>query len=401
LDRYECIPDALQASGWPPHAGSISLLSVAPKFENEITSTGIKYRMPFPELDSMSIIEINPLTDARWDDFVAKHPQGGIFHTGGWLRALHDSYQYQPVVFTTAAPGDPLANGMLFCEVNSWLTGRRLVSLPFSDHCDPLVTSSTEACGLVEHLHTMMAGGKYRYIEFRPSAPASCLTGNRAATCCDSFLLHILPLDLPLGDLFQKLHKDCIQRKVRRAERESLSYVKGRSEQLLEHFYRLLLLTRRRHNLPPQPFQWFRNLSNCLGDRLAVHVAYKSDQAVAAIITLKFNETVTYKYGCSDESSANLGGTPFLFWKIIEESKNSGARWLDLGRSDLDNPGLATFKERLGGERQELNYYRFSAKSSSQDLRTSWMTPLIRRAFSRIPDSVLVASGKLLYRHIG
>jgi hypothetical protein len=349
----------------------------------------------------MRIFELNPLTDQRWDHFVEQHPRGSIFHTGGWLQALQNTYQYKPMWVTASAPTEPLSDGMLFCEVNSWLTGRRLVSLPFSDHCDPLITSPGDASGLVEHLHSRMAAGKYRYIEFRPSAPESCLTGNRAAACCESFLLHTLPLDRPVGDLFQRLHKDCIQRKVRRAERESLTYVKGRTEPLLEQFYQLLLRTRRRHNLPPQPFQWFRNLSNFLGDRLAVHVASKSDQAVAAIITLTFKDTVTYKYGCSDERSANLGGTPFLFWKIIEEAKNTGARCIDLGRTDLDNPGLATFKERLGGERQELNYYRFSASSSAQDLRASWVAPLVRRAFSYIPDSVLVASGKLLYRHIG
>jgi hypothetical protein len=90
-----------------------------------------------------------------------------------------------------------------------------------------------------------------------------------------------------------------------------------------------------------------------------------------------------------------------LFWKIIEEANHAGLRCLDLGRSDMDNPGLATFKERLGGERQELNYYRFSANSNPRDLRASWVKPLVQRAFSCIPDSVLVASGKLLYRHIG
>ena len=35
-------------------------------------------------------------------------------------------------------PDEPLENGFLFCRVESWLTGRRLVSLPFSDHCEPL-----------------------------------------------------------------------------------------------------------------------------------------------------------------------------------------------------------------------------------------------------------------------
>jgi hypothetical protein len=349
----------------------------------------------------MPVFELNPLTDRRWDDFVERHPRGGVFHNSGWLQALRDTYQYQPVVFTTSGPSVPLTEGMLFCEVDSWLTGRRLVSLPFSDHCDLLVNSSGAEYELIEHLRRVMTAGRYRYIEFRPGSTATCFAESPGVARSESFLLHTLPLDLPIGDLFQRLHKDCIQRKIRRAERESLSYVAGRTDLLLQHFYQLLLRTRRRHSVPPQPFHWFRNLSTCFGDRLTVHVAYKVDQAVAAIITLGCKETVTYKYGCSDERFANMGGTPFLFWKIIRDAKNAGALRLDLGRTDMENAGLAAFKDRLGGARQMLNYYRISETGTVRDMRKSWATPFLRRAFCYIPDSVLVASGKVLYRHIG
>jgi hypothetical protein len=90
-----------------------------------------------------------------------------------------------------------------------------------------------------------------------------------------------------------------------------------------------------------------------------------------------------------------------LFWEIIEQSKNEGARRLDLGRTDTENSGLATFKERLGGARQTLNYYRFSEATASRGILKSWLTPLVQSTFSYVPNSVLVASGKLLYRHIG
>ncbi len=45
-------------------------------------------------------------------------------------------------VLTTCAPDAPLTDGVVFCEVDSWLTGRRLVSLPFSDHCEPLLQTT-------------------------------------------------------------------------------------------------------------------------------------------------------------------------------------------------------------------------------------------------------------------
>ena len=65
---------------------------------------------------------------------------------------------------------------------------------------------------------------------------------------------------------------------------------------------------------------------------------------VAAILTLSFKDTVTYKYGCSDERFNRLGGTPFLFWKTIQEAKAEGMSQLDLGRSDLHNEGSMASK---------------------------------------------------------
>ena len=72
-----------------------------------------------------------------------------MFHTSGWLRALQRTYGYEPVAFTTSPPGADLdERRSLFCDIRSWLTGRRLVSLPFSDHCEPLV----DDCGQLESI---------------------------------------------------------------------------------------------------------------------------------------------------------------------------------------------------------------------------------------------------------
>ena len=38
------------------------------------------------------------------------------------------------IAFTTSRPNQELKNALVFAAVRSWLTGRRLVSLPFSDH---------------------------------------------------------------------------------------------------------------------------------------------------------------------------------------------------------------------------------------------------------------------------
>jgi hypothetical protein len=87
---------------------------------------------------------LNPIWDSSWDDLIARHPQASLFHQRGWLQALVRTYGYEPFVLTSAAPGELLKDGFLLCRVSSWMTGTRLVSLPFSDHCEPLLNESNE-----------------------------------------------------------------------------------------------------------------------------------------------------------------------------------------------------------------------------------------------------------------
>jgi len=109
---------------------------------------------------------------------------------------------------------------------------------------------------------------------------------------------------------------------------------------------------------------------------------------------------MVYKYGCSDTRFNNLGGVFLLFWKTIQESKELGVQQLDLGRTDTDNPGLATFKDRLGATRSTLVYYRYPPFESDSSAER-WQTEIVKRLFTRLPDGVLKGVGKLLYKHIG
>src|SRR4051812_78616 len=89
----------------------------------------------------LAVYRLQPLEDQRWADLVDRHPHSSVFHSVAWLEALHRTYGYELVAYTTSSAGEPLKNGLVFCRVASWITSRRLVSLPFSDHCEPLVHS--------------------------------------------------------------------------------------------------------------------------------------------------------------------------------------------------------------------------------------------------------------------
>ncbi len=279
------------------------------------------------------VYELDPVRDPRWARFVARHPQASVFHSPKWLGALQSAYGYQPVAVSTDDSESELTNGLVYCAVSSWLTGGRLVSLPFSDHCEPLVESASDLEKILLFLERQVDEGKWKHIELRPMSLAP--NGNTRLGKSSTYCFHRVDLSPSLEQLLGHCHKDNIQRKLRRAGREGLKYEEGTSEDLLEKFYRLLLMTRRRHRLPPQPREWFRALIASFGTDLKIRVVSKGDVAVASILTLSHKKSIVYKYGCSDPAYNNMGGTVLLLWKTIEEAKAAGMQQLDLGRSDV------------------------------------------------------------------
>jgi len=216
-----------------------------------------------------ALYEVDPLRDERWMSFVQRHPKATVFHTRQWLDALRRSYHYEPVVFTDAAPGEPLVNGVLFCRVKSWITGRRLVSLPFSDHCEPLIESPSVLSAIMESLKARI-GNEGRYIELRPLGALPRVTGYAPVS---QFTSHSVDLRPSLEHIFAAFHKSHTQRAIRRAERLGVTCETGRSVDLVRLFYRLHMLTRRRHGIPIQPFSWFRNLLECFGETATIYLA--------------------------------------------------------------------------------------------------------------------------------
>ena len=97
------------------------------------------------------ILELDPSSDARWLSFVSRHARATVFHSLPWLEALRQTYGYRSIAFGRVSRSGELLGGVLFCEIRSWMTGNRLVSLPFSDHCEPLVESPAELHRILAH----------------------------------------------------------------------------------------------------------------------------------------------------------------------------------------------------------------------------------------------------------
>lgn len=346
---------------------------------------------------------IDPLQDARWDYFVSRHPRASLFHSSPWLKALRKTYGYETVAYTTSPPHESIENAMVFCKVESWLTGRRLVSLSFSDHCDPLVDCESDREVLTAALEDEAEREQWDYVEVRPLQYFEFTTQLRRTTV--SYSYHKLDLRPALDVLFDNLHKSSIQRKIRRAEREGLIHREGSTNEFLDHFYDLFTLTRERHKVPPQPKVWFANLMGYFGEALKIRLAFKDNRPVAGIMTIAYKDTLAYKYGGCDSGFNNLGCMHLLLWRAIRDAKAGGLRFLDFGRTDADQQSLITFKNRWGASHSVLTYSRYGVSESSThffDLSTAkWKARTAKYVLSHLPSRVFSKIGQMLYGHAG
>jgi hypothetical protein len=347
------------------------------------------------------VYEVDPLKDNRWQDFVNRHPRASIFHSVGWLDSLSRTYGYEPVVYTTSSPTSELANGLLFCRIRSWATGNRIVSLPFSDHCAPLCDPGEEFDSLIDHMRTDRVHHDWEYLEVRPVGGNFGNTiKQRGFKKAGKYVLHRVDLEPTAEEIFRQLHKDSIQRRVRHAERVRVREVCGKSEKLLREFYWLLVRTRARQNLPPQPYVWFKNLVDRTGDAMDLRLAYMENVPVAAVMVLHFKDTSYYKYGCSDERFHNLGAMPFLLWRALLHAKSLGSKTLDLGRTEDDHHGLLAFKNHWAPVSESLTYWTFPSNMSLTAMK-DWKLKLVNRICAHMPHRMLAAAGSLMYRHVG
>jgi len=345
------------------------------------------------------VYEVAPLKDPRWQDLVQRHSDASVFHSVGWLRALQLTYGYEPVVFSTSQPAKELTNGLLFCRVRSWLTGNRIVSLPFSDHCAVLCDAEDQFEGLLSELQKRSLGENWKYLELRPvghwfGTNAQKLQFKPVA----NYVWHRMDLEPSEAQIFGRLHKKSVQRRIKRAEKMGVTELSGKCEKLLMDFFRLMIRTRARHGLPPQPYVWFKNVCECLGNAVDLRVAYFEGLPIAAVFILHFKGTSYFKYGCSDERFHRLGGVPLLLWRAILNAKSVGSRAFDLGRSDCDQHGLIAFKSHWTCWSEPLTYWSYpggKAFNFARAIKSRWA----RAVCNLLPGRLLTAAGSLFYRH--
>jgi len=339
---------------------------------------------------------VNPLEIPDWDDLVLATGKASFFHSAAWARVLHESYGYKPLYFASFENGK-MTSLMPFMEVNSWVTGKRAVSLPFSDYCELVVPEEKLYRELFGKVSDWGRKDRWKYVEWRSQKYLE-----KGTVPCATFFGHKLSLTKDQEELYMGL-KSNTRRNIKTSVREGVDVRSVNSLMGIKAFYRLHVQTRKRHGLPPQPFGFFEKVLQHViqKDLGSIALATHGNRIVAGMVFFCFGHEVIFKYGASDPAWLHLRPNNAIMWKAIRDYKGRGVSEFCFGRTAPSNRGLLQFKGGWGATKRVLEYYRYDLRR--EKFIEDWVkvNGLHNRVFRRCPTALLKLAASFIYKHIG
>ena len=349
---------------------------------------------------------IDPLKDKRWDEFVRKHPFGWVAHLSGWKRVLETSFPQMKGHYLILI--DPQSNqikaGLPVFEVRSWLTGNRLISIPFATLSDPLVSSTDEIDALLREAKNLLHERKFSYLELKTLHAVPFMDKKHLADEC-FFRHHYLELREGPEALWKNLNYKAVRYEINRSRKHKLAVRVAERESDFITFYRLYALTRKRLGLPSQPQVFFGTLWDTFSPsgNVVILLAEFEGKVIAGHFLLKFNGRVSAEAVGWDNSYSKMSPNHFLFWEGINSACAEGCRIYDFGRTSPNNQPLLDFKKRWGAQVTDLHSFCYPIRSyrGIVDRESSKTYKLARFACQRAPGFAYSFIGDFCYRHLG
>lgn len=339
---------------------------------------------------------INPLSYPEWDNLVLNAQGGTIYHTAIWGRVLHDSYNYEPRYLVQISDGKLIALVPVM-EVKSLLTGKRGVSLPFTDFCEPIISDVNSRRDILERLVEYGRNAHWKYLEFRGGEQ---MLGQVPSS--SSFYRHVLKLSTNVDAVYGQLRANT-RKNVKKAQREGVTITQSGTLDAVRSFYTMHCKTRKRHGVPPQPFHFFERIYDHVisRDHGLVALASQKEKIIAGAIYFHFGQEAIYKFGASDSTYLHLRPNDLLMWETIQWYCRNGFEQFCFGRTELDNEGLRKFKNGWGAKESVICYFNYNLVEKEFEPEKGSIIGTYTNVLKWMPIFLLKLIGKVLYRHVG
>ncbi|MCU0269501.1 MAG: GNAT family N-acetyltransferase [Acidimicrobiales bacterium] len=372
-------------------------------------------RPPPAPVRRLTVREVDPTTDRRWDAFVAVDPHGMAFHRSAWIRVLAREYD-QPGTHLLCEDDQGRVTGVLPLvrtrgvpfRLAGHLGAARLSSLPRTPLAGPLADGPDAAAALLRAAVDRARADGVR-LQLKPVADdLDGLVPELGGVDWRRTYVIDLPEDPTALRFGNPRHHGRIRRMVHKAEREGVRVRAGTLADL-DAWYLLYLDAMRLHRLPARPKRLFATMihandAEALGSFTVAELGTGAGRRiVAGVFHLTGTRTCSYAFTGLDRTTVMLRPVDALLWDAIHHACAEGLRRYDLGEVPAGDTSLAAFKLKWGSHPEPLRRLYWPPVHVDVDAEGDDPTRrsrLSRAAWQHLPLRATAAAGRLAYHFL-
>ncbi|MGE5457981.1 MAG: lipid II:glycine glycyltransferase FemX [Methanococcaceae archaeon] len=341
----------------------------------------------------MKLEYVDPINDKRWYTFIEQQNNSNIFHHPEWLKVLNSQYGYKIIAICNVNNGIILA-GIPFCIVHSLTNKRKLISLPFSDYCNPLFSCDKEIKEVFLETKILYKTKRIDSVEICYSTPD--ISGFNSVV--DSYL-HLLDIKENEEKMMKSFDRTKRQG-IAKAEKQGLEVVLSKELPEVLSFFNLHLMTRKAKGVPVQPIGFFKKIyEHIIKNNLGFVILVKKDNVdIAGGLFMHYNKVLTYKYNASHSDYLHLRPNNLIVWRALQYGIHEGFKIFDFGKTDLDNEGLRRFKCDWGAVDLQ-NKFSYYPAVPEPGILTSIKDKIVAPVIKTCPSFVCQFIGEMGYKY--
>ncbi len=296
-----------------------------------------------------------------YSDYVYSHANSTFEHTLLWKELMEKNYGFESKYLLCKDDADRIKGVLPLFKAKS-IFGTRLVSIPFSIHCGILADNTDAADALVNYCLTIFAKEKCSYLELRD---AQEYKSPQEFSLVKKVFEFTLQLSSDYSQVWKKLPKGSVRWGIKKAEKSGITWQCGNSQQELDDFYQMFMLTRKFRGVPGYPYRYFQDIISSFDKNVKIYNAYLHGKTVASIFLIYYKTEVRYAFAGALHKQKYIQLQPYhlLLWEAIKDACAKGYTTFNFGGSyaDTNDGGLYEFKKKWSDKIEPLPYYFYPA----------------------------------------
>jgi serine/alanine adding enzyme len=313
---------------------------------------------------------------ARWDEYVDKHPLDGHHHYSSFLNGIKDAYGHETITLAILQRKDDRIVGVLpLVGTRSKIFGSQLTSIPFFNYGGPLYDNKEVLQLLLYGAEEHRRGSRYESLQLR------CI--NNEISSVDSILkpqTHKACLILDLPDDVKKIGAGNAKKRAKLRSQSKLAERRAFENdvvveqklggiELLDDFYSVFSKHMHALGTPVYGKDFFKSI--ILHIKSILTIVYWDGKPVGAGWLFDHGDQVSIPWASTLRDFNIYSINAYMYYNILSDCIEKGKKRFDFGRSTID-ANTYKFKLQWGAEPIQCYWYTNDTKASEGDGKESF-----------------------------